>query len=172
MREAWAWCGTPGSIRAAPAADILVAGDTIAEIGRHGLAAPADDVLVDASDRLLHPGLINGHTHSHGNLAQGMGDRLTLELLLTAGPSMNGNRTVEDKYLSSAIGAAEMVLKGCTAAYDLAAEFPMPTVDGLQAIGRAYADVGMRAVLAPMVPLALTMMPLEELVKQLFGLLF
>jgi guanine deaminase len=136
---------------AAPPADILVAGDTIAEIGRPGLAAPADAVLVDASDRLLHPGLINGHTHSHGNLAKGMGDRLTLELLLTAGPSMNGNRTVEDKYLSSAIGAAEMVLKGCTAAYDLAAEFPMPTVEGLQAIGRAYADVGMRAVLAPMV---------------------
>ena len=49
------------------------------------------------------------------------------------------------------IGAAEMVLKGCTAAYDLAAEFPMPTVEGLQAIGQAYADVGMRAVLAPMV---------------------
>ena len=78
-------------------------------------------------------------------------DRITLELLLTAGPSMNGNRTLEDKYLSAVIGAAEMVLKGCTAAYDLAAEFPMPTLEGLEAIGRAYADVGMRAVLAPMV---------------------
>jgi len=28
------------------------------------------------------------------------------------------------------------------------------------------------AVLAPIVPLALTMMPLEELLKQLFGILF
>ena len=27
--------------------------------------------------------------------------------------------------------AAEMVLKGCTAAYDLAAEFPLPSVEGL-----------------------------------------
>ena len=136
---------------AAPKADILVKGDTIVEIGRPGMPAPPDATTIDASRRLLHPGLINGHTHSHGNLAKGMGDRLTLELLLTAGPWMSGNRTLEDKYLSSLIGAAEMVLKGCTAAYDLSGEFPMPSADGLAAIGQAYADVGMRAVLAPMV---------------------
>ena len=135
----------------APKADILVKGDTIVEIGRPGLPAPPNAATIDARDRLLHPGLINGHTHSHGNLAKGMGDRLTLELLLTAGPWMSGNRTLEDKYLSSLIGAAEMVLKGCTAAYDLASEFPMPSAEGLAAIGQAYADVGMRAVLAPMV---------------------
>ena len=42
-------------------------------------------------------------------------------------------------------------MKGCTAAYDLTAEFPQPTAEGLAAIGQAYADVGMRAVVAPMV---------------------
>jgi len=136
---------------AAPKADILVKGDTIAEIGRPGMSVPADARIIDAKGRLLHPGLINGHTHSHGNLAKGMVDRVTLELLLTAGAWMSGQRTLEDKYLSSLIGAAEMVLKGCTAAYDLAAEFPMPTMEGLSAIGQAYADVGMRATLAPMV---------------------
>jgi 5-methylthioadenosine/S-adenosylhomocysteine deaminase len=102
-----------------------VKGDTIVEIGRPGLPAPPDAKAIDAKGRLLHPGLINGHTHSHGNLAKGMVDGVTLELLLTAGPWMSGSRTLEDKYLSSLIGAAEMVLKGCTAAYDLAAEFPM-----------------------------------------------
>lgn len=136
---------------AAPKVDILVKGDTIVEIGRPGLSAPEAATVIDARDRLLHPGLINGHTHSHGNLAKGMVDGVTLELLLTAGPYMTGARTLEDKYLSSLIGAAEMVLKGCTAAYDLAAEFPMPTAEGLAAIGQAYVDVGMRATLAPMV---------------------
>lgn len=136
---------------AAPRADVLVKGDTIVEIGKPGLAAPESAVVIDARQRLLHPGLINGHTHSFGNLAKGMVDRVSLELLLTAGPYLNGNRTLEDKYLSSLIGAAEMVLKGCTAAYDLSAEIPMPSVEGLHAIGQAYADVGMRAVLAPMV---------------------
>jgi guanine deaminase len=89
--------------------------------------------------------------HGHGNLGKGMGDRWTLELLLTAGPWITGNRSTEDKYLTTLIGAAEMVLKGCTACYDLTVEFPTPSVEGLEAAGRAYRDVGMRAVLAPMV---------------------
>src|SRR3546814_12363814 len=75
------------------------------------------------SSDLLHPGLVNAHTHGHGNLAKGMGDRWTLELLLTAGPAISGNRTTEDKYLTTLIGAAEALLKGCTAVYDLTVEF-------------------------------------------------
>ena len=135
----------------APATDILIDGDSIAEIGPPGIAAPADAAFVDASDRLIHPGLINAHTHGHGNLSKGMGDRWTLELLLTAGPWINGNRTVEDKYLSTYIGALEMLMKGCTACYDLTVEFPQPTPEGLAACAQAYADAGMRAVVAPMV---------------------
>src|SRR4030095_9622694 len=137
--------------RKAEPADILIKGDTIAEIGRPGLAAPAGAAVVDAMNRLMHPGLINAHTHSPGNLGKGMGDLWSLELLRTAGASINGGRTLEDKHLSAMIGAAEMVMKGCTAAYDLAAEFPLPSVDGLSAMAKAYAEVGMRAVLAPMV---------------------
>lgn len=135
----------------ADAADILIAGDTILEIGRPGMAAPADAIVIDAKRRLLHPGLINAHTHGHGNLAKGMGDRWTLELLLTAAPAISGNRTLDDKYLSTLIGAAEGLLKGCTAVYDLTVEFPMPSVEGLAACAKAYADAGMRAVVAPMV---------------------
>ena len=140
----------PGDHRA-EAADILIAGDTIAEVGAPGLPAPADAIAIDARDRLLHPGLINAHMHGHGNLAKGMGDRWTLELLLAAGPWITGSRTLEDKYLSTYVGAIEMLLKGCTACYDLTVEFPLPSVEGLDACGRAYADAGMRAVLAPMV---------------------
>jgi cytosine/adenosine deaminase-related metal-dependent hydrolase len=136
--------------RADPA-DLLIVGDTIREIGAPGLKAPAGAKVIDARGKLLHPGLINAHTHGHGNLAKGMGDRWTLELLLTAGSWINGGRTLEDKYLSTKLGAIEMVLKGCTAAYDLAFEWPAPTPEGLNAAGRAYADVGMRAVVAPMV---------------------
>src|SRR3546814_2986111 len=54
--------------------------------------------------------------------AKGMGDRWTLELLLTAGPWINGDRRPEDKYLSTMLNAAEMLLKGCTACYDLFSE--------------------------------------------------
>src|SRR6476469_9236416 len=140
-----------GSGPRAETSDILINGDTIADVGPPGLAAPADAIVIDASNRLMHPGLINAHTHGHGNLAKGMGDRWTLELLLAAGPWITGGRTLEDKYLTTYVGAIEMLLKGCTACYDLTVEFPLPSVEGLEACGRAYADAGMRAVLAPMV---------------------
>ena len=83
--------------------------------------------------------------------ARGLAIAGLLELLLNAVSWLSGNRSVEDKYLSTLIGAVEMVRKGCTAAYDLAYEFPAPTPDGLEAMGRAYADVGMRATLAPII---------------------
>jgi guanine deaminase len=135
----------------APRADILIAGDAIAEVGAPGLAAPEGAALLDASEFLIHPGLVNAHTHGHGNLSKGMGDRWTLELLLTAAPWISGNRTAEDKYLTTYIGALEMLLKGCTACYDLTVEFPQPSPEGLGAAAKAYADAGMRAVVAPMV---------------------
>src|SRR5262245_48751882 len=125
------------SRRQPEAADLLILDDTIAEIGPHGMAGPADAAIIDARDRLLHPGLINAHTHGHSNLAKGMGDRWTLELLLAAAPWITGNRNTEDKYLSTQLGAVEMVLKGCTACYDLSFEWPLPTDEGLGMAGRA-----------------------------------
>jgi len=62
----------------ADAADILITGDTIAEIGPPGLAAPAGATVVDAAGTLLHPGLVNAHTHAHGNLAKAIGHIRTL----------------------------------------------------------------------------------------------
>jgi len=132
-------------------ADLLIEDDTIREIGPPGAPAPEGAVEISAARRLLHPGLVNAHTHGHGNLAKGMGDRWTLELLLTAAPWITGNRSAEDKYLSTQLGAVEMVLKGCTACYDLSFEWPAPSSEGLALAGQAYADVGMRAVVAPMV---------------------
>jgi len=135
---------------AAPA-DILVDGDTIREIGPPGLAAPEGTVEIDAARRLIHPGLVNAHTHSHGNLGKGMGDRWPLELLLTAAPMLTGHRGLDDLRLSAQIGAIEMMLKGCTACYDLFFEWPVPTREGMATVASAYAELGMRAVIAPMV---------------------
>jgi guanine deaminase len=136
--------------RALVDADVLVSGDTIAEVGRRGMPAGAEVPVLDAAGMLLIPGLINAHTHGHGGLTRGMGDRWSLELLLNAGPWLNGSRTVEERYLSTLLGAIEMVQKGTTACYDLTLELPRPTREGLEATARAYADVGMRAVVAPM----------------------
>jgi guanine deaminase len=133
------------------AADILIQDGRIAAVGAPGLPAPDRAEVVNASRRLVHPGLVNAHTHGHGNLGKSLGDRWTLELLLAAGPWLSGFADAEEKRLSATIGAAEMVLKGCTACYDLFVEFPGPTEDGINAVAEAYQAVGMRAVIAPMV---------------------
>src|SRR5712691_6208576 len=132
-------------------ADILIEDDTIRELGPPGCPAPEGAREISAARRLIHPGLINAHTHSHGNLAKGMGDRWTLELLLTAAPWLGGNRGADDIHLSAMLGAVEMVLKGCTACYDLFFEWPAPSADGMALVASAYAEIGMRAVIAPMV---------------------
>jgi len=71
--------------------------------------------------------------------------------LLAAAPWMGGGRALADKKLSTMLCAAEMALKGVTACYDLFAETPLPTVEGMDAAAEAYVEVGLRAVLAPMV---------------------
>lgn len=130
--------------------DILVVDGEIAAVGRD-LARPAGAEIFDADGHAVHPGLINAHVHSHGSLAKGWDDLMTLELLLNAGPAMNGSRTVADKALSATLSAAEMLLKGCTGCYDLMVEWPSPSVEGVEAVADAYAAAGMRAVLAPMI---------------------
>ena len=82
---------------------------------------------------------------------KGVADRWTLEASLTNGPWLGGARDPDTMYLSTLLGAVDMVSKGCTACFDLVYEFPRPTAAGLAAVARAYADVGMRAVLAPMI---------------------
>jgi cytosine/adenosine deaminase-related metal-dependent hydrolase len=131
-------------------ADLLIDDDEIVAVLAPGESVGDDVRRVDARDRLLIPGLINAHTHAANQLNKGMVDRYSLELLLSAAPWTGGGRTVDYKYLSAYVGALEMVRKGCTACYDLAAEIPAPTVDGIAAVARAYNDVGMRAVVAPM----------------------
>jgi 5-methylthioadenosine/S-adenosylhomocysteine deaminase len=138
---------------AATRLDLLIEDGVIASVRPAGRECPGagDAEVCDASDRLIIPGLINSHTHGHANLMKGVADRWTLEASLTNGPWLGGGRDPDIMYLSTLLGAADMISKGCTACFDLVYEFPRPSVAGLMAVARAYADAGMRAVLAPMV---------------------
>jgi len=132
--------------------DVLLEGGTIRAVGPPGLAAPPDAETIDARDRLLLPGLVNAHTHAHGALGKGLaGDGWTLELLLNANPTITAERTLEDKRLCAMLSAVEMIRKGSTACYDLFVEFPVPTAEGVFAVADGYREVGLRAVVAPMV---------------------
>ena len=109
--------------------DIVIEGDTIADIVVPGAVTNANAEVLDARRRLVIPGLINAHTHSHGGLSKGIGDLWGLDLLLNAAPWIGGSRSHEHKHLAALINAVEHVEKGSTACYDLFFEFPAPTIE-------------------------------------------
>src|SRR5215831_12080461 len=131
--------------------DLVIEGDTIVDLVVPGSVTDVNAERLDAARRLIIPGLINAHTHSHGGLSKGIGDRWNLEILQTANPWMGGHRGAEEKHLSALVTAIDQVEKGTTACYDLFFEFPAPSVEGMEAVASAYAAVGLRAVIAPMV---------------------
>ena len=147
IRGAQVLAGSPPSLTRA---DIFVDDDRIAAVGP-ALATPADARVIDASGRIVLPGLGNAHTHAASHLARGRAGNWTLEDLLTNAPANYGFRTPEDDYLSAAIGAIEMLKTGCTSAYDLYMAVPAITDEAFEATVRAYTDVGVRVVLAPAV---------------------
>jgi 5-methylthioadenosine/S-adenosylhomocysteine deaminase len=131
--------------------DLLIEDGKIAAVGAPGTLSASSARHYDAGDRLIVPGLVNSHTHGHANLMKGVAEAWTLEASLTNGPWLAGTRDPETIYLSTLVGAIDMLSKGCTACFDLVYEFPRPTKAGFAAAAQAYADAGMRAVLAPMV---------------------
>ena len=130
--------------------DILIEKDTIVDVVPPNSQAPENSTVIDAAGTLILPGLINAHTHGDVSLAKGLGDRWTLELLLNASPLTSEDFLLQDKSLAARLAAVEMVLHGCTACYDLFSDFPTPSLDSLEAVGKAYTEVGMRVVIAPL----------------------
>lgn len=129
-------------------ADVLVEDDRITAV-RPEVPAPAGSREIDATGRLVLPGLINAHTHVASHLARGRAGNWTLEDLLVYAPANYGFRSPDDEYLSAAIGAIEMLKTGCTAAYDLYMGIPAVSDETVEAVVRAYTDVGVRVVVAP-----------------------
>jgi 5-methylthioadenosine/S-adenosylhomocysteine deaminase len=141
-----------GSAGDAAHKDLLIEDGRILAIDNPGFEVSDDAEVLSAADRMLIPGLISAHTHSHGALNRGaVDDKVSLEMFLTGVGASARSRGIDDKYLSAALSAAEMIRKGCTACFDLSVEFPAPSREGISAIARAYHDAGMRAVVAPMI---------------------
>jgi guanine deaminase len=139
-----------GATQAAPA-DLLVEDGILRGIGSPGQYVAMEGVRrLDATDRLVMPAWVNGHTHAHGGLGRGAVADVGLEGFLAASPSINGQRGLDDMALSATLTAAELLKKGCTALFDMTTEFPHPTVVGLNTVAQAYESIGIRAVVAPM----------------------
>ena len=112
----------------------------------NALVAVGAAIFVDMAFRVGGP---DGGARVISYVVSGVGF-LGAGAIMREGGSIRGLNTAATLWGSAAIGACEMLKKGCTASYDMFAEFPLPTVDGLHAVARAYEAVGIRAVVAPM----------------------
>ena len=129
--------------------DVRTDGGRIAAIGAGLLPKPEDDVI-DAAGMLALPGLVNAHFHSPGNLMRGALDGLPLEvfMLYEVPPLASPVDQRRLGYLRTLVGAMEMLKLGITTVMDDAFHVPVATAEGVDAICRAYRDIGMRARVA------------------------
>lgn len=120
--------------------DILVRNDRIAAMAPDLSAhAPEADEVIDATGRLVLPGLIQGHIHLTQTLFRGLADDLELMdwLRLRIWP-LEAAHTYASNAVSARLGAAELIRSGVTSVID------MGTVHHTEAILETVRDVGLR----------------------------
>ncbi len=126
--------------------------DLLVEDGRIGAIAAAGSIhadapAVDLSNRLLVPGLVNGHQHSHEHFQRGRTENLPLELWMnlvrTRTPVLLSPRQI---YLRTMIGAIESLRTGCTTLVDDTAVGGSIDRERIEAVMQAYEDSGIRAL--------------------------
>jgi 5-methylthioadenosine/S-adenosylhomocysteine deaminase len=149
-----------GNVDLPPAADLLIIdgtiaavrpgigsavelGETIAELG-----ARAIDRTIDATDKLVMPGFVNAHYHSHDVLLKGCFETIPLELwLLSALPPSYPKRSTAEIRARTLLGALECLRSGITTVQDLCTIYPFDE-EHLEAVLQAYVDIGIRCVFA------------------------
>lgn len=129
--------------------DVLIRGRAIAEIAAR-IEPPRGANVVDGRNKLLMPGLVNGHFHSSVNHMKGRLPCLPLEMfMLYESPSLPVlTPTPREAYLRTMLAGLEMIRCGTTAVQDDAFFVPDPTPEIIDAVAQAYADLGIRATLA------------------------
>jgi len=141
-------------------ADVLITGDTIAAVepglaGRieAGEAHPAlggmpPGRVIHAHERLLVPGFVNAHYHSHDVLLKGCFETIHREAwLLNSLPPNYPRRSREELRARTLLGALECLRSGITTVQDLCTVHPFDEGD-LDVILGAYDEIGIRCVFA------------------------
>ncbi|MDB5518836.1 MAG: S-adenosylhomocysteine deaminase [Tardiphaga sp.] len=104
------------------------------------------DTVIDARDRLVLPGLVNAHYHSHDALLKGCFETIPRETwLLNALPPNYPRRSRAELRARTLLGAVECLRSGITTVQDMLTLAPMDA-DDIEVILAAYAEAGIRCV--------------------------
>lgn len=123
--------------------DILVEGDRFTAVGKvpPSLVRP-DAQQLDASGKIILPGLINSHVHTSQQLGRGLGDDVDLLTWLSERTfPYESSLTPEDSYISSLLCLVEQIRSGVTA-------FAEPGGQFVPSMARAVTQSGIRGILA------------------------
>ena len=129
-----------------PVRDMLIRGGAIEAIGE--ALQPQGARVLDAAGMLAIPGFVNAHYHSHDIFLKGYFDPQPLEFwVLNALPRNYPPRSATEIRTRTLLGAAECIRSGITTVQDMVTLFPM-TPEQVEAVHAAYAESGLRTVLA------------------------
>jgi 5-methylthioadenosine/S-adenosylhomocysteine deaminase len=130
--------------------DVLVVDGRINAVGPDLQPPSPATRIIEARGKLLMPGLINGHFHSPVNHMKGSLPGLPLELfMLYESPALEALRpSPREAYVRTLLAAIEMLRSGVTAVQDDAFFVPDPEPAIIDAVMQAYADCGIRAIVA------------------------
>ncbi len=125
---------------------IIVKGNVIKEIGT-GIPPPDNyNEVIDASNYVVIPGLINTHHHFFQNLTRSVPKVQKCNLLEWLLHLYRIWRYIDEEtvYYGSLVSMAELLLTGCTTTLDLGYLYPTGAGDLLGAEVRAAEEIGMR----------------------------
>jgi 5-methylthioadenosine/S-adenosylhomocysteine deaminase len=138
-----------GDVHKPAVADLLIEGDKILSIGPK-LSLDGADEVIDASGRLIVPGLINAHYHSHDVLCRGLFEEMPLEIWLLYTLPMGADRSKEEVRARTLVGALECLRCGITTVQDMLGLIPLND-EQTDVVISAYREAGIRVVFSPMV---------------------
>lgn len=125
---------------------VAVTGNLVEAVGGAGDVPPEAAEVVDATDCLVTPGLVNTHHHIYQNLTRAypaMTDKPLFGWLQSLYPLWRGIDE-ESVYASTFVGLAELALSGCTTSTDHLYLHPRGAGDLLSAEIAAARELGMR----------------------------
>src|ERR1700742_1431091 len=113
-----------GDVHQPAFADILIRGERIEKIGPE-LPLQAGAEVIDAKGKLIIPGFVNAHYHSHDVMAKGLFEEMPFDVwTLHSNPAGYGERTLREIRLRTLIGAAEQLRNGITTVQDFLTVVP------------------------------------------------
>ncbi len=136
-----------GDVHQPAQADILIHGERIERVGPNLPAEPGAEII-DAVGKLIAPGFVNAHYHSHDVMAKGLFEEMPFDIwTLHSNPASYGPRTLEEVRLRTLIGAAEQLRNGITTIQDFLTLVPQDETL-VDTVLSAYEEAGVRVVFA------------------------